>query len=564
MKETISMALVRYSAFVETVQCLLNKGDIDEANKLIYDENNFKCIEENIWDLIEVIAQFVNSEVEKSNSRIFYCSVELLTCIGTKFNPKETLFQLLLEINECEDDVKFLTLLQPIRKTLMRTPQKSWPWTFSDISKYLKKCRPPAEENLHGKEKLLYDTTQEYHRILQLYGGVVDFYEPFTKDLSVASYELNSHTAVMRTFLIQLLGKPLMYLDMEIFDNVKNRGRSFAELLVHQIFKTTNDLIPLADYRTYKNYVSIIELDAFGLANLMYLVYSEKVLFDRLPVIYDPIYCFQNLLNLITVLLEFNSSIVIEKGLKFATSFLERVKMYMFPSTLLDSEDHCHFCKVISSVIIYNENEALRKSALEVYKSYLCSFDDRGFYLLIYNLMTSLSHSGLISFTISIYKDRMVSNFEKGMSKYFRGDKLFQLLQKFCHLQKNEESDMVELHDQIIASLNFLRYLSIKDIGNVTNIWEHFRYFEETYFKYLRKGIELSKAHYELVVKELMEKETGGGSLNTVDISVTGQSLAHMNTDEKLGALRGFLTMFDMMEYLLSRVEECIEVHKQK
>ncbi|KAJ8977185.1 hypothetical protein NQ317_018066 [Molorchus minor] len=246
-----------------------------------------------------------------------------------------------------------------------------------------------------------------------------------------------------------------------------------------------------------------------------------------------------------------------EKGLTLASTLLSHVNFIKLPYMLLDSKDHCNFCLAISKTIVYNEMESIRKSALNIYQTYLCSFETRGFYLLVNNLMTILNHTGLIGYTITLYKNHIAEEFSEKMNKtclfIVKDQKFIQLLKKFCHLHKNEESDLIELCDQIIATLNLLRYLALRDKNNVTGSWEYLKSLENTYFKYLRKGIDLSRAHYELKVKEVQE-ECGSGDKPKISVTVAGQDLLRMPKEEKLKVLYSSLTAFDMMDSLLSRM----------
>lgn len=117
------------------------------------------------------------------------------------------------------------------------------------------------------------------------------------------------------------------------------------------------------------------------------------------------------------------------------------------------------------------------------------------------------------------------------------------------------------MSDQIIASLNLLRFLAIRDNENITEIWDHFKVLEKTYFNHLRKGLDLSRAHYELKIKEIKEESKGKKNNTQISIMVGGQNLNEMPTNEKLKVLESSLTVFDMIESLLTRLLECIEQH---
>lgn len=559
-----------YSDFVKNVQESLKQGNTAYALEAFKDNKNSSEIQNNSWDLIPVICAFLTSNYEEKNLDVFKCCKQLIDVIADNSNPEEALLQFIEEIEESTDDTKFLTLLNPVQKIIFRIPRKrvnSLAWCLNAIQTYLNKCEAPEDFHLVGKEKLLLDSNEDTQRIIKLYSELLVFYEKFIDGLEIESEDVQQRSKIICRFLVQLLGKPLVFLDMEIFNGIKSKARLIAENLLSKVFKITSDPFLLIEMRFDLENSALIKPNTLGIAVLFYLVYSQEIFIEIVPKVYCPVYFFQSCLHLVTSLLEINHQICVEKGLALATILMQRIKFIKLSYLLLDSEDHCKFCMALSNVIIYNQVELTRKDALNVYQIYINSFELHGFYLLVYNLVSSINHSGLIGFTITQYKDRLSQEFlnEQNMSLYFKGSKLLKLLRKFCYLHKNEESDLIELSDQIMATLNLLRYLALRDRNNVTEIWEYFGLLDDIYFKPLRKGIDLSRAHYELKIKELKEEansRSGNKSVSETSVTVGGQRLLGMPIGEKLKVLYSSLTAFDVMDSILSRLVECIEAKK--
>lgn len=560
-----------YNDFVKNIQESLKQGNIEYALEAFRDTKNSSEIQHNSWDLIPVICVFLTANHKEQNLELFKCCEQLINIVADKSNPEEALLQFIEEIEESTDDTKFLSLLTPVQKTIFRIPKKrvnSLAWCLNAIQTYLNKCEAPEDVTLVGKEKLLLDNNEDTQRILKLYSELLVFYEKFINGLEIEPGDVKERSKVICKFLVQLLGKPLVYLDMEVFNGIKSKARLIAENLIAKIFKVITDPFSLIEMRFDLEKSALIQPNTLGIAVLFYLVYSQYIFIEVVPKVYCPIYVFQNCLHLVTSLLEVNHQMCIEKGLALAFALMQRIKFIKLSYLLLDSEDHYKFCMALTKTIIYNQVDILRKSALNIYQIYLNLFEIRGFYLLIYNLVATLNHSGIIGYTITQYKDQLAQEFlknEQTMSEYFKGPKLLKLLKRCCYLHKKEESDLIELSDQIMATLNLLRYLALRDKNNITQIWNYFDLLDDIYFKPLRKGIDLSRAHYELKIKELQEEPVsrdGSKSISETSITVGGQSLLEMPKSEKLKVLYSSLTAFDIMDSILSRLIECIDLRK--
>ncbi|XP_056643606.1 glomulin [Diorhabda sublineata] len=560
------------SDFVKSVEELLKSGRTLEAISLFHAKEHTTKVKNNSWDLVPVLSKHSVTYTEDGNinAEVFQCCKELLNSIADISNPEEALLQFIEEVEESDNDIKFVMMLDPLRKILMRIPNKkliSIAWGFNAVHNYLKKYPVPESENLEGKEKLLLDNSEETRNINKLYINLVQFYQ-LLKDMFPVEDKNSEEKKIKLEFLITLLGRPLVYLDIEIFNAIKNRARISSEILVTQVFEICRDPVALLQTKD-DNTDCVYKLCDLGLASLYYQVFVEEICINEIPKVYEAIYFCQNSLHLVTILLNTNHQIVIEKGLKLAMKLLQHIRYRKLSYLLLDSEDHKKFFKALFNIIIYNEVVSLRKSGVEVYKTYLLSFENKGFYLLVNNLISDITHSSLRGYTITLYKDLVYREFStkkhlNEMSCYVKGNKLFTLLKKFCFLDKKEESDLIELSDEIIATLNLLRYLSIRDSSNETKIWDFFPILEESYFQHLRKGIDLSRAHYKLKIEELRLNNSNKPNIDSdVNVIVKGKSLSKLSEEEKMQVLNSSLTVFDILDSLLCRLKECIEVERK-
>lgn len=561
------MAQETRSEFVIKIADLLKQDDTVEALKEFSDFKNEMEVKNNSWELIPVITPFLSYYYKEFKINLFKCCEQFINNVAENSNPEEALLQLIEEIEECNDDTKFLTLIKPLHTIILRIPKKrinSLAWAFNSIQMYLNKCEIPQSEKLVGAQKILLNSDKRVISIVNLYNELLFLYDEFIIKLPKDTEDLDEQKSLIFKFLIDLLGIPFVYLDVEVYNKTKSKARVIAEKIVINSLSVNCDPISLLQLNADMKNGEIMSPNGISKASLFYLVYHEEICIEKVPKVFSPCYIFHNGLNLANQLLDFEHNIVIEKGLNLAGCLLRYVKHLQLPYLMLDSEYHSYFCKCLTKIIVYNELSVHRYTALQLYKQYLSAFESKGFYLLVYNLMSVINHSGLIGYTITLYKENLLLEFsKKEISNYFRGDKLLNLLKKFCFLHKNEETDLIEISDQIIASLNLLRYLAIRDKENITEIWDFTKILENIFYNPLRKGIDLSRAHYELKIKEIKEGKDETEDIE-IDVVVGGRSINNMPKSEKLHVLQSALTVFDMLESLLTRLLECIECHYNK
>lgn len=446
--------------------------------------------------------------------------------------------------------------------------QNSLAWCFNAIERFLHKLDIPENFQLEKNELILMEADVNVARITHLLNDdVVPFFEVFVQELvnNKVESQLDEKRLIVLKFLIQLLGKPLAYLNMEIDGRTKSRSRRVVERICENILKLLRDPVTLIDiYLANENDV-VCKPSDLSQAVMFYLIYGEQIVLEKIPKVYNPIYIFQTYLHLIPILLDNEHQLLVTKGLKLAEAFMQSLNGFELDYQLLDSDSHSKFFKQLSLVIIYNSTESNRKVSLKILQEYLNRFETRGRYLLAYNLVQVVNHAGLIGFVISYYKDMLNEAFnrnELNLSKYLCGPKLFRVLQLFCNLHKGEQSDLIELADQIIASLNLLRYLAIRDKKNVTSVWDYFPALKQSFFEPLKKGLMLSRAHYELKLQELNSDTCNGDKkqkTSNVSVVVAGEMLPEMPLTDKIKVLKSALTAFDVMESVLGRLIELIK-----
>lgn len=256
------------------------------------------------------------------------------------------------------------------------------------------------------------------------------------------------------------------------------------------------------------------------------------------------------------------------KGLNFLDHLLMRLTRRSLTLQLLELNIFFELFNVLVNVMIYSNSNKERKKALNLFQNYIEMFDIQARYSIILYLYQTNEHSGLLSLTTGIFKTSIIECLQaKPPMPYFLGSNLGTLIKLACKLHHGSASDLVELCDEIITSLNLLRFLFIRDKQNQTGIWNLVNKLHNEYLLPLREGIDLSRAHWKVKIKDLeeqkkMHKITENIELEKsyaeITLTVGGEKLPAMPVPEKITFCYQALNGLDVMESILIRVNECI------
>jgi hypothetical protein len=542
---------------------LLEQGHTLNALTLFTDNKNSDEVLNNSWDLVPVVAHYLTQECESSEIEVFKCCQKLMDILAEQSKPEEVLLQFIEEIETAKDDVKFLTLLKPLEKVLLRVPDKritSLAWCFNAVTSYLDKIETPEDLGYVGEERLLLDSNDIVTRITYVYGELLPFCDTFVVELTNMSdtSSVPERRQILRKFLIDLCGKPLAYLDMDEYKNTKPKARIIAEKLVESFFYFSCDPFCYLEIESGSDGSDLIKPNDVSLGVMYYLILYKEICVKSVPKVYSPVYLLHNCLPLVNKLLTQEGEFVVEKGVHLAWALLRSVDHLELSYLLLDSKHHGTFCKILSSVVVHNQSQDIRRKCLQILQTYMWSFEHQGRYLVILNLMRHVRHSGLKGNIITQYKEMLTRELpnKQHLSEFYSGRKFFDLLEEFTRLEQKEETDLVDESDRIVSTLNLLRFVLLADKRGDTCIDWYVDVLEEGYFWEVKTGIEMSKEHYRLKIKEVAEG--GGEDKCAMSVTVSGRSLVEMGPESKIEILNLSLTTLDVIDSLLSRVKECI------
>ncbi|XP_013777515.1 glomulin-like [Limulus polyphemus] len=577
-------------ASVEHLKQCVKQNDLCEAVKFLSDDKHLNFYAEKSLDVIPVIFNYLDKENDKSSFSFINTCENAMVEIAKRGNAKELLIGFLEQADRFKEDVCFRALIKPLQIVLQRLPGKrgkSLEWTLNILGAHLESLPLPKDYNLEGEERKLLDLDLCVQRIITQISLYLPFFEPFVEEVSLAAEKLQHisyldraihQRRIITLFLVKLLHHPLGYLDLSHTERkAKSSSRVCAEEIIAYISRLQGNFLNvyhslreqqksklLDSYDEQNNSlreaevemtVSEIALGVFG-----YMIFGEEVNTKNIPSLYTHLYLLEENVNIICVLLENPKEMIYYKGLILAQVLLDKLKVAELSSKNLDLNDYFRMSKALIKVMVYCCVEEYRQLARVVFENYLKKLDFEGNYKMLFSLINSEKHAGVQGYLIGLFKMRVLLSLEeKRKSSPFLGVGLKKFLKVITVLPKKVETDLLDHSDCVVASLNLLRFLFLRDkkINNLTGTWSYLNEVQTEFLQPLRTALQLSQAHYKLKLEQIGEKQKKTSVSKTV--YVEGQPLPNLPANDK-DILKSALLQFDLIESLLVRLEEICDL----
>lgn len=572
---------------VQLISVLLDAGKYKEALSVPNEQKLSDSFKDNCWDLISVIIGKLQDDTIIVKPSLYGACEELLSIIVEKGTPEEALLELIEQVEVAKNDTQFAIILIPLQQILKKLSIKrgrSLEWCLNSISTYIETI-PVPEYNLEGKERLLMDCDANIRRITKVYTLLPPFYCPFIKELEALDSNLK-FKQVITAFLVSLLGKPLIHIDLDPDLNAQSEARQTCNIIIQDICTLEKNIFKLLEHLEVCNkenrkseaksnthddqeitpYEHRDKINMTTLSGLAYVIFSGhfEVPDVAIPHVYSTEFVVHTLMLSAVHLLTQPEYGPLVKGIALFQAILDRLPNNV-SHTMLTSSVHFDLCKQLSNVAIYSVYEPIRKVAVKLIGVHINKFTYKGRCMLIKYLIEIANHSGMIGYAITLYKNSVDQALnDPTLDDCFVGPQLRNMIRKICYLPHGAESDIMELADQIITSLNFLRYLALKDAENKTGIRDCFSLIESDYLDKLRTGLNMSKAHYQVKLKEIEEGKSLPGEDINLSINVGGNILDKIPIENKKEIINSALNAFHLIEGLMARFSECININKMQ
>ncbi|XP_034786968.3 glomulin isoform X6 [Pan paniscus] len=533
-------------------QRCIEEGHTDQLLEIIQNEKNKVIIKNMGWNLVgPVVRCLLCKDKEDSKRKVYFLIFDLLVKLC---NPKELLLGLLELIEEPSGkqiSQSILLLLQPLQTVIQKLHNKAYSIGLALSTLWNQLSLLPVP---YSKEQIQMDD----YGLCQCCKALIEFTKPFVEEL-IDNKENSLENEKLKDELLKFCFKslkcplltaqfleqseeggndPFRYFASEIIGFLSAIGHPFPKMIFNHGRKK----------RTW-NYLEFEEEDkqlADSMASLAYLVFVQGIHIDQLPMVLSPLYLLQFNMGHIEVFLQRTEESVISKGLELLENSLLRIE---------DNSLLYQYLEIKSFLTVPQ-----RKKSLAMLQLYINKLDSQGKYTLFRCLLNTSNHSGVEAFIIQNIKNQIDMSLKRTRNnKWFTGPQLISLLDLVLFLPEGAETDLLQNSDRIMASLNLLRYLVIKDNenDNQTGLWTELGNIENNFLKPLHIGLNMSKAHYEAEIKNSQEAQK---SKDLCSITVGGEEIPNMPPEMQLKVLHSALFTFDLIESVLARVEELIEI----
>ncbi|XP_036853853.1 glomulin isoform X2 [Manis javanica] len=532
-------------------QRCIDEGHIDQLLEITQNEKNKVIIKNMGWNLVGPVVRCLLWNGKEDEKRKYFLMLDLLVKLC---NPKELLLGLLELIEEPSGkqiSQIILLLLQPLQTVIQKLHNNkaySVGLALSTLWSQLSLLPVP-----YSKEQI---QTDDYG-LCQCCKALIEFTKPFVEEV-IDNKENSLENEKLKDELLKFCFKSLKcpLLTAQFLEQSGESGndplRCFASEIIGFLSAIGHPFPKMIfNHERKKRIWDYLEFEeeedkqlAGSMASLAYLVFVQGISIDQLPMVLR------------------TEESVFSKGLDLLENGLLRIEDNSLLHQCLEIKSFLTVPQGLVKVMTLCPIETLRKKSLAMLQLYINKLDSQGKYTLFRCLLNTSNHSGVEAFIIQNIKNQIDVSLKGTYNKWFTGPSLISLLDLVLFLPEGAETDLLQNSDRIMASLNLLRYLVIKDNeNNQTGLWTELGKIENNFLKPLHTGLNMSKAHYEAEIKNSQENsQEVQKSKDLCSLTVGEEEIPNMPPEMQLKVLHSALFTFDLIESVLARVEELIEI----
>ena len=557
------------------------------------------------WELIPIIVEYLDEEHEETSPQLVNECSQLLQKLAEICKPKEILIALLEHCGENQSDIKFQNVLPAISVVFRRFCSEPkgklavyLDSTLDTLIIHINHIDLPKFPTLDNSTQwCTLENMTQIQDILNVVCAFANFLRPMVEmtlyeDGWISLQETDKCKQHQTWASMGVLAIPLTYLimhskvlkktssDDDTNITVKSNARQVTERIVKNICDMNSNILELVDFETVKRDFNKERFGSFpggeighwkmAIGTLFFVVYDDACqtnpgqqmnFIDRLPFCYHPNHVFNTLLPSVTYLeCEKDNYLAQYMAVRLGTMLAERMSPGSISKAELEKSIHTYFLANLIQIILYSPSEEVRKHGFILFKKYYGLFEAnharyRFVNIVLDGIHAGKKHSGLRGQIIVCIKDtalqQMTTKEGDIPDKQFSGHSLKALIRKICTLKHGIETDLLEISDEIISSLNLLICLMMKDKSkSACGIWDLKEELNTNYLKPLQKAINLSRVKLK---NKPVEDPTD------VLIKVMGIKLPHMNPNHTSDFLNGAFNTLSMIECVLCQLNSVID-----
>lgn len=556
------------------------------------------------WELISILGDCINDENLKVCPGFVSVCESCMNYILDVGNPKELLLALLEQADGFNDSTKFSTFLNLIEKTVLKIDSNqlnSLELALETLSDCLNTLELPRTFDIDGEGRRGHDLDPLVEKINTDVHAYLNFLAVFVDKLTAKEERETSlvqkQKKIFVKYLLKILEYPLVYLDLQAKDIngriVKSGEVQNVECLMQQltvlwpsISELINDCLQinqrlLRKKRRKENeceemiYESSDEpVSMLALSCLSYLLHVEGYGQHDLPCLFTQQGVMESNLPFVLAMMKREETEVRIKGVQLFQCLLEKLgEDTVLTYEDLDRPEYFKLLDVLFDIMIRCPVRGVREQCVKIVPSFIHLFCHEARYQIFLKFFGTLKHSGAFGYCVQLFKNQMeeiMTNPWTGSptAEMFLGINLRRIFILITSLPEGPATDMVEKSDRIIAVLNLIRYLILKDPpeANRTGFWDFFKHLEKNFLKPIQLGLDMSKEHYRLEIigleKDNVSKDSSEEQVE-MSVSVAGFSLPKMAREQKVSIMSQALNTLDLITSLLARVNELVEQQKK-
>jgi len=546
----------------------LEDWDVVAATACLSNPDNDDYVAENSMYLVPIITQYLTQNIEEAGPHITHCCQDMLVMLANKGSAKENLVAFLEQLDSFQATVSVRRLLPGLAVVLTRIKESSmsvsWAWALSTVACHLRTCPAPDNLGMEGVERMAIDHTEDARESIDLLEAVTDFIDPLIEIVKTSGEQKDNRNrkSVVLQFLLCTLAHPLSSLSQHPEEDkaglqVYPASHLAATKLVTAVADiTSNTFEDVINFPSSKNKLSVQEdepIDETSVPTFLYLLIGEGICLDRIPAVYTKLYLLQKSSSHIVILLKQVQEIKVHKGLLLLEQLLNSINPSSLPPTESQNPALVSILAPLVTVIVYQDLAELRKLGFSCYCKFVNMFSLSGRYSLYNHLLNTVNHSGLLGWTITSLKNSIALNLSSGgQCQEYTGDSLARIVAPLFKLSNGAQTDLLEVSDEILSTINFAHFLLVRDKENISGI-QNMKAEIKTWVNQLEVGLNLSTAHYEQKLKEPFEEQSD------MNVTVGGRELPAMDEKKMKEVVNSALNTFSLIQFNLVRVRDQVE-----
>lgn len=557
------------------------------------------------FELMPLAINYISEEQEDKGPHVVRgCSGLVVQLAEVSASPKECLITLIEHCEAFASSLKFRNILPGLAVVMRRLHDDpkakqrlslTWDWTLDTLASHVTVLPVPEMPDCLGnsEERLLIDSDPEvsvlHDTLRQFASFLLPLRDQMTSSANDERWRRERRLCVnhlVRTCMVAL-ASPLADLNLEVHVRgggggggvcIKSAALEIGETLADIVTSLEPDSFGLVEFQEdrflKKDSSESDKADeqarwVLAVGVLLFVIHSDHSmnrvdksqslgLIGRLPCVHRPLHVLNLLLPSVNALMaNGDRHLSAFKALDLANNLIERVPPKSVGGDILELDQHTEFLQKVIKVVVYNPLEKFRQTAFAVFDKYFELFSPvDGCYRLCTVLLEIANHSGLIGYVIGKIKDVVMNdlNGKAEASTQFKGYGLKVLVKKFARLSNGAETDLLEVSDELMAGINFLVCVCLRDRENATGIWDLKAELWDGFVTPLETGIKMSRAHYAAKLEEDDPVHD-----DTVSLQVGGQPLPVMNPRERKQVIEAALNTFAMLECVLIQLKDVID-----